>query len=390
MKILSFGDNPLTSTGYGCVWNNLLTRWTKIKPEWEFYHVGWQSRDRPHKTLEGYHILPMGKVEYGYDVVFSNLMKYEPDFLVTLCDVGWQSGFIDGVREAKKQGWRGKWVMYTPIDTHSWAMGWDDIFKQPDINISMAKFGKQQMDLHNVPNRLIEHGVDLNDFKPVEDRQKVKKKFGMEDKFIVGFVGRNQTRKMIDRLLLAFSHFQKDKEDVILLLHTDEEPAGQGWSLKYMQWLYKIEDKLKLTKVGLDVYARQGIGESTMNEIYNLSDVFCYMTGGEGFGLPGIECQAAGTPLLMTDCSTALDLCREENKIPVLKDSYGRPVCNVGTNGVDFKIPDDLAAAKLLEERYKEWKEGKLEDRRKEAREFAMAYDWQPIAEKWISLFEEE
>ena len=383
-------DNPLTSTGYGCVWQNLLTRWCKAKPNWKFMHVGWQSRDRAHQTKEGYYILPMGKLEYGYDVVFPNLMQHQPDFLVTLADVGWQSGFIEGVREAKKQGWRGKWIMYTPVDTHAWAMGWDEIFKQPDINVSMAKFGKQQMSLHGIDNTLLEHGVDLNAFKPVEDREVVKKRFSLNNKFVVGFVGRNQTRKMLDRLMLAFSHFAKNKSDVILLMHTDEEPSGQGWSMKYMQWLYKIEDKISLTKTGLDIYSRQNIGENMMNEIYNMMDVFCYMTGGEGFGLPGIECQSAGTPLLMTDCSTALDLCRDENKIPVLKDAYGRDVVNVGTNGVDFKIPDDMAAAELLEKRYIEWKEGKLDARRKEAREFALQYNWDGIADKWIKLFEAE
>ena len=131
------------------------------------------------------------------------------------------------------------------------------------------------------------------------------------------------------------------------MLHTDEEPPQQGWSLKYMQWMYKIEDKLKLTKTGLDVFSRQNIGEHTMNEIYNFMDVFCYGTGGEGFGLPGIECQACGVPLLMTDCSTALDLCRPENRIPVLKDKYNRDVDVVGTNGVAFKVPDDMAMAGL-------------------------------------------
>ncbi len=390
VKVLSFGDNPLTSTGYGCVWNNLLPRWKKTKPDWEFYHVGWQSRDRPHETKDGYWILPMGKLEYGYDVCYSNLMKYQPDFLITLCDVGWQSGFIQAVFEAKKNGWRGKWVMYTPVDTHSWAMGWTEIFSKADINVSMAKFGEQQMKAHNIPNILIEHGVDLEDFKPTDNKELLKKKVNMEGKFVVGFVGRNQTRKMLDRIMLGFSHFAKDKSDVCLMLHTDEEPPQQGWSLKYMQWMYKIEDKLKLTKTGLDVFSRQNIGEHTMNEIYNFMDVFCYGTGGEGFGLPGIECQAAGVPLLMTDCSTALDLCRPENRIPVLKDKYNRDVDVVGTNGVAFKVPDDMAMAELLEKMYKEYKEGKLEERRIEARKFAEQYDWNIIANKWISLFEKE
>lgn len=392
VKVLSYGDNPLTSTGYGTVWFNLLKRWAKLKPDWEFYHVGWQSRDREHKTVDGYTMLPMNKAEYGYDTVFSNLMKYQPDFLVTLCDVGWQAGYRDFVFEAKKQGWKGKWIAYTPIDTDGWAMTWTETFESPDINVAMAKFGYNKMKEKNVKDAvLIEHGVDTKDFFPV-DKESMKGKYSLGGKFVVGFVGRNQTRKMLDRILWGFKEFAKDKNDVALLLHTDQEPPSQGWSLPYLQWLYKIEDKLKLTKTGLDINSRQKLAPSNMNDIYNMMDVFCYGTGGEGFGLPGIECQSAGVPLMMTNCTTALDLCRDELKIPVLKDVHGRECINVGTNGVWFVYPDDIEMAKLLEKLYKEWKEQPevFKARQEDARKFSLDYDWDKIAPKWIELFDKE
>lgn len=391
MRILSMGDNPKTSTGYGCVWDNLLSNWKKLKPDWEFLHIGWQNRDRPHETKEGYVMLPMGNLEYGYDVTYPNLMKYKPDIFITLCDVGWQSGYIEHVQKAKQDGWKGKWIAYTPIDSHYWAMTWDEILRQPDVNVAMAKFGEEMMKQQKVPNvRRIDHGVDLDTFKPI-NRNELREKYKVSDKFVVGFVGRNQQRKMLDRVLIGFTEFAKDKEDVILMLHTDAEPpmAG-GWSLRYWQWKLKIEGKLRLTKPNLDIIGRQRIDTNNMNEIYNMMDVFCYGTGGEGFGLPGIECQASGVPLLMTDCSTALDLCRDENKIKVLKDSYGRDVVIWGTNGVGFKVPDDVHMVELLNKMYKEWKEGKLIERSKEAREFSEKYDWKIIAKQWVDLFDQE
>lgn len=392
MRILSYGDNPLTSTGYGTVWFNLLRDWAKLRPDWEFMHVGWQSRDRPHKTVEGYTMLPMKQNEYGYDTVYKYLMDYKPDFLVTLCDVGWQAGYIEHVFKAKQAGWKGKWIAYTPVDTHEWTMTWDETFDAPDINVAMAQFGYDVMKKHNVKNPyLIKHGVDLESFKPM-DKEAMKERFGLGGKFTVGFVGRNQIRKMIDRILFGFKIFAEGKDDVALVLHTDQEPPQQGWSLPYMQWKLKIEDKLKLTKTNLDIIGRQMLQPSNMNDIYNMMNVFCYGTGGEGFGLPGIECQAAGVPLLMTDCTTALDLCRDENKIPVLKDCHGRDVDIVGTNGVTFKVPDDIEIAKLLERYYQEWKTNrqKLFEREAEARVFAQQYDWSLISPKWIELFEKE
>lgn len=386
--VLSYGDNPKVSTGYGCVWENLLSRWAKLKPNWEFYHLGWQNKDRPHKTLEGYWMLPMGKMEYGFDTVIENLLKFNPDIFVTLCDVGWQSGFMEQVFKAKQQGWRGKWIMYTPMDTDAWAMTWKEIFDSPDLNVAMAGFGELMMKKRGVPNVImIPHGVDTKTFYPI-DKEQLKVKHNLSGKFVVGFVGRNQTRKMLDRILMGFADFAKDKKDTVILLHTDAEPPQQGWSLKYLQWLFKIEDKLKLTRGNLDIDQRQKINPEGMNEIYNLMDVFCYGTGGEGFGLPGLECQSCGVPLLMTDCTTAMDLCREENRIPILKDIYGRNSMIIGTNGVNFVVPDDKKMSELLEERYKEWKEGKLKERGEEARKFSLKYDWQGISEQWIQLFE--
>lgn len=391
--ILTMGDNPKVSTGYGQVWDNLLTNFAKLKPDWKFYHIGWQNRDREHKTLEGYYMLPTGRMEYGFDIVFEYLMKYKPDFFLTLCDVGWQSGIIEGVKKAKQSGWKGRWVAYTPIDTDSWTMTWKEIFDMPDLNIAMSKYGEERMLANGVPNvRRIEHGVDTKIYKPLNNVEELKAKYGLAGKFVIGFVGRNQIRKMIDRLLLGFKEFSKDKPDVVLLLHTDLEPPQQGWSLKYLQWLYGIQDKLKLTKGDLDINSRQRIQPQNMNEIYNLMDIFGYATGGEGFGLPALECQSAGIPLLMTNCTTALDLCEEDNKIPILKDAYGRDSVVTGTNGVNFVVPDDIGMAKLFEERYKEWKEKREDfDKRKDrARRFSLAYDWSLISKQWIDLFERE
>lgn len=391
LKVLSVGDNPLTSTGYGTVWGNLIPRWVNEKPDWEFYHLGWQSRDRAHKTIDGYTMLPMGNLEYGFDIIESYIMEYKPDILVTLCDVGFQSGYIEPINKCRQQGWTGKWVCYTPVDTHGWAITWNRDLGSCDVNVAMSKFGEQQMSKFGIENvKMIPHGVDLETYRPLDERDKLKQKYKVDGNFVVGFIGRNQIRKMIDRLVLAFANFAQDKEDVKLLLHTDELPTQNGWNINYLLPSLRIDGKTKLTKKKMDVLKRQTISPEKINELYNVMDVFGYATGGEGFGLPGIECQSAGTPLLMTDCSTALDLCQEENKIPVLKDKYDRNMKFIGTNAVYFLYPDDRALAELLNEKYAKWKSGELDEERKVARKFAEQYDWGPIAKQWIKLFEDE
>ena len=343
----------------------------------------------------------MEKEQYGYDTILPNLMNINPDILITLCDVGWQSGYIPPIFEARKRGWKGIWIAYTPVDTHVWAYTWDKIFDIPDVNVAMSEWGEAMMKKYRVPNVIrINHGVDTKTFYPLANKEELKKRL-VKDKFVIGFVGRNQKRKMLDRLILGFSHFAKDKNDALLMLHTDQEPSqGRqlketagfvGWSIPYMEWKYKLKDKLKLTKTKLDIDERQKVQPENMNEIYNLMDIFCFPTGGEGYGLPAIECQSAGVPLLMTANTTGFELCKEYNLIPALKDKYDRTCVDIGTNGVEFVYPDDIKIAELLEKYYQDWKGKKelLKIESKKAREFALKTDWDIISLNWIKLFEE-
>lgn len=404
IKVLSYGDDPKLSSGYGTVWDNLLTRWCKLKPDWEFYHVGWQNMDRPHKTIEGYTMLPRRKDSHGIDTILEYIMEYKPDILVTLCDVGFQAGYMDLVFAAKKKGWTGKWIAYTPIDTHTWEhMYWNTIFRAPDVNVAMADWGEKMMKKNNVPNVVtIYHGVNLEIFKPLKNRDLLKQKGPILNKFIVGFVGRNQRRKMIANLLKGFSQFSKGKDDVLLLLHTDIVPQAVGWNMPAL--LIKCEkeidpdiDKFKkiiLTKEKLDIDARQRIQPENMNEFYNMMDVFCFSTGGEGFGLPAVECQAAGVPLMMTACTTGFELTnygKHGFQIPVLLDKYGRYVTDIGGNGIENSCPDDKEIARILNELYNDWKTGgkRLAEESKKAREFALKYNWDNISKQWLKLFEE-
>jgi glycosyltransferase involved in cell wall biosynthesis len=403
IKVMTFGDNPKMST-YGCVWDNLLTRWAKIKPDWDFMHVGWQNTDRPHKTSEGYIMLPRSRDNWGFDVIENYLMKYQPNILITLADIGKQSGWIPGVNNAKKAGWRGKWIMYSPIDCHQWAVHWDEILMAPDVNVAMAESGEIFMKAHNVPNvKLIQHGVDTKKYFPLAEREKMRIRFGINDKFVCGFVGRNQTRKMIPYLMRGFAKFAKEKNDVVLLLHTDANPPGgegRGNVIDALVWKFEKETdqslfeskKIMLTESNMDVLTRQGIQPENLNDVYNLMDLFVYSTGGEGFGLPGIECQSSGIPIIMSDNTTGPELARKSGElIDMLLDKYGRPIGYIGTNGVENLIPDDEHIKVLLEKYYLDWKSGKklLKEMSEKSRKLALTYEWDIIAKQWIDLFEE-
>lgn len=405
IRVLSFGDNPKISTGYGCTWDNLLSRWPKLRPKWEFMHVGWQTTDRPHKTMEGYTSLPRARDNWGFDVMLPYLLKYNPQILITMADVGKQSGYIPQVNEARKRGWRGRWIMYTPIDCHQWAVQWDEILMAADINLCMAKSGEIAMLNNKVQNvKMIPLGVNTKDYYPRHDREDQRIRFGINDKFVCGFVGRNQTRKMIPYMMRGFAKFAKGKDDVVLLMHTDAHPPGgegNGSVIDALVWKFEQESggelfqskKIMLTESNMDIISRQGIQPDNMNDVYNLFDVFLYPTGGEGFGLPAIECQASGIPILMSNNSTGPELVEETGElIDMQTDKYGRTIGYIGTNGVENCVPDDNHIALLLEKYYADWKGDKLtlKEMSEKSRKFALTYEWDIISKRWLDLFEQE
>src|SRR5690606_17951882 len=46
-----------------------------------------------------------------------------------------------------------------------------------------------------------------------------------------------------------------------------------------------------------------------LNKLYNAADVFILPSAGEGFGVPVIEAQASGCPVIVTDFTAQTELC---------------------------------------------------------------------------------
>lgn len=390
LTLLWITDDPWQKTGYGMVSRNVLGR---LKDEFNVIAFGTQFRGSE-INYEGYKVVPNGnKSGDGFDMVEFYIKKYNPDVVVTLKDVGLQLGYIAGINNARQSGWKGKWYGYCPIDTNHIVPEWIGIWQQMDGVIAMAEWGRimiKQGTRDRIDPICIPHGVDTKVFHPKREEQKKK----LEDDgapfagmFVVGAVGRNQYRKMWDKLFKGFAEFSKDKNDVVLLIHSDEKPVivSDGWDFGYISRKYNMHTRWMLTHANMDVQTRFWIDDNQMNDIYNSFDVFCFPTGGEGFGIPLLEAQAAGVPVITTEFTTGLELVKGHGwLVEVLKDKHQRPVYWTGQNGVDFAIPDDVDVAKKLQEAYDNKK--LLEEYRKKAREHSMKYDWDVIVPMWADL----
>ncbi len=394
IKVLIVTDSAYLSTGYGSVMFNLLKRWTKHK-EFEFYHVG-NSAERVHKHQIGegfYYALPRFD-DFAYQTLPFYIKKYSPDIVLTLYDIGYQSGFTQIIQKAHQDGWRGNWITYVPVDTNFPAWTWKNVFNSFENVVAMSEHGKNFIKREfDIDAKMIPHGVNREVFKPL-DKNEMKRKAGFSpNDFVIGAVGKNQIRKMWTVLLKAYEEFSKNKEDVKLLLHTETTPkdVNSGWDFNYLSKKHKIIIKSTLKEINF--IQRQFIEEEQLNKIYNTMDLYAFSTGGEGFGIPTLEALSAGVPVTVTEYTTGKELCKDAGfkTIPTLLDKYNREVKWVGMNGVEFAIGDDKVLKENLEYYYNIWKNHKkdYEKFQKQAVKHAEKYDYDKIAELWIDYFKQ-
>lgn len=150
----------------------------------------------------------------------------------------------------------------------------------------IAVFGKNWMDQGKVWT--IPNAIDANRFRYHEAvRKEVREKLGLQDKFVIGHVGRFGFMKNHTYLVDIFAELCKQREDMALvLIGKGEEEANIHDKLKRLG----IEDKVLFLGNQYDV-----------ERYYQAFDYFVFPSTFEG--LPGsvVEAQAAGLHCLISD-----------------------------------------------------------------------------------------
>jgi glycosyltransferase involved in cell wall biosynthesis len=113
-----------------------------------------------------------------------------------------------------------------------------------------------------------------------------------------------------------------------------------------------------------------------LNAMYNAADVFLLPSQGEGFGIPVLEAQASGCPVIVTDFTAQSELCGGGWKIPVdrIDDLYYTP------QGSEQAWIRPSAIITALETAYESRGDDNL---RTQAREFAMDYEVEYVTDRY-------
>jgi glycosyltransferase involved in cell wall biosynthesis len=207
------------------------------------------------------------------------------------------------------------WYSWFPVDYVEWEVSVAKDLLEYDCNlVVMSDWGeKLAKDNFLEPAAKIYHGVDTEIFKKSDKpKQETRADLNLQqstyDKFIVGFVGQNMERKRLDKLIEGYAIFAKDKNNVLLLAHTDpfqNDEHNPSYPLTELVARNQLDAKYLHTHPAN--YAMK-YSDALMAEMYNSMNVHVLPSSGEGFGVPVLEANACGTPSIMTNATTAEQL----------------------------------------------------------------------------------
>jgi glycosyltransferase involved in cell wall biosynthesis len=235
--------------------------------------------------------------------------------------------------------------------------------------------------------RYVPHGVDTVKFSP-GDLGEARDKLGWpKDAFICGMVAANKgtpSRKSFPQQLEAFARFSRQHTDALIYLHTNKgvDDGLGGVNLPEFIAHLGITDKVRWC----DEYQQiVGFPDDYMANVYRALDVLLSVSMGEGFGIPILEAQSCGCPVI-TGAWTSMDeitfggwkIARED------AERWWTPLA-----AYQF-WPRIGAIEEALEKAYARKIDGIIKHKCEQARAGALAYDADRVAaEFWTPVLDE-
>ena len=297
-KILWHSCSPWAPSGYGtqtAIWVRKLVQMgheVTVSSYWGLSGspTGW----------EGVTILP----GYGHSYCSASLVQHarvtEPDLVITLGDI-W-------VLDA--QALKGlPLVHWLPSDCRPMSLADRNVVDAAGSELlAMSRFGYDRFRTAGLRPVYVPHGIETGIFAPRRDRAAIRAALGIEpDDFVIGMNSANNDaiRKGIPEQMLAFAKFLGDHPQALLALHTGVHADG-GQDLDALAENLGITDRVRA--VDQYRYSSGLVQPRELADWYSAIDVLSNCSYGEGFGLPVIEAQACGTPVITTACSAMEEL----------------------------------------------------------------------------------
>lgn len=346
MKLLWISNHPESNSGYGTQTRQAGRRIKAAGHDVAFLANFGQAGMVT--NWEGSLVLGTGIDRYSRDIIAESHRRLHRDWAINLYDAwvydmgkGAANDPFDGLRVA---GWLPVDHYPAPPTVTEWA--------RRHYTIAMSQFGLEQFRNADIDARYVPHALEPA-YRPTplveQAQQPFRDLIGIpKDAFLVGIVAANigtihYDRKGWSENLQAFAHFAKKHPDVYLYIHT-AQLGPEGVPLPTgLKTLPDTEGRVRW--VDQWAYQQGTISNSDMAAIYTSMDVLLACSRGEGFGLPVIEAQACGVPVIVSNWTAQPELVGGGWKVPVQPELDFKHMAYYG-----IPMVGDIVAA--LEEAY--------------------------------------
>ena len=319
----------------------------------------------------GFTVLPCARDTAGNDTIISNHEYFKADWTITLADPF-------GLMRTAKELAQINIAHWFPVDCNPLGEGDVTVLREGrGVPVAMSRFGEQVLKSEGADPLYCPHAVDTTLFCPGDPQPYRDTVPGIgPDTFVVGVVAMNRdlNRKGWGETLLAFSRFHARHPDSHLALHTSPV-SNPGLNLPGMAARLGIGAAVSFPDHYM--YDMNMITQEQLAAFYRGLDVLSLCSYGEGFGLPLIEAQACGVPVVTTDASAMSELCGAGWLVS------GTPFWAPG-HGAWWKRPDADDIEQAYEVAWAAREEGKTPALKESARAFALNYDIDRVFETFM------
>lgn len=303
-------------TGFSTVSKNLVSNWLKIFGEnllldivavnyfGEGYQEGKNVRIISAKNND------VAKDDFGRYVFMRSLMDIDYDAIFILQDLGVVVPIVPHIKKIKDDKRKEnrkqfKSILYFPVDftlTPNLGLGLEFF----DSLATFTEFGKQNVqrlrpDL-KTKVKVVPHGNNMENFFPMPKQEATDfRKFYFGDnanKFIIGNINRNQSRKDIPNTIFGFlEYWEEYNKDSFLYLHMNPKDP-MGWHLRTILAQTRLREGVDFMFPPQDDYEK-GAEVSKLNKVYNSLDCFLSTATGGGWELTVTEAMSTRKPTII-------------------------------------------------------------------------------------------
>lgn len=423
-RILFVSEASYSDTGFGRYYYELLSRlvatnrydiaelgcWGTVNHpkdhviKWKYY-ANQPSPGSPEEEL----YRSSSNNKFGFFRFEKVVIDFMPDIVISLRDIAMD--YWIGLSPLRKYF---TWLISPPVDSAPQSNDFLASYYEADGIVTYTDYGFDVIKNEAPKSNLLcvnYPGINSEIFKPL-DKEKCKIKYNLPlDKKIIGFVARNQIRKLFPNIIDDFRLFleKTGRDDIVLHLHTTF-PDLNPWNLAKHILESNIQDKIYITticdkckqsktslwitdciicdncdnKSRMKMKLNTGPSIDELAELYNCYDLYLHYASNEGLGYPAVEAAMCGVPICGIDYSATSDILRITEGIKLPPKILKREI-NVDALRA---VPDSEALVDALTAFFKK-NESEVQLFKKRTRELAVeAFNPQKNADKWAQIID--